>query len=585
MSSPKLARLVLVIAGALAAVLLVASPVLAYTYRAQIAIVETGGINYPDLPVMWNVNTDYLSSNGFLLPSGLDARVQTLGGLNKPVLVTDSRVLTSTAVPANSQVNLYMLTGQTAAAYMPVITGDGGYVTRVNHASMEPGNDYAITVAGSWVTSTSILSKYAVYRLNNLWLWSPPGSGLIAGVIPSYTFHELNAAGAGTHNPYGVNWYAQTLTVAADRRLARVRLTLTKAGAPTGNIIMQIRSTAAGVPAGPAGVLATTSFPVSAVAAGPANVEFDIYSFLSNGGQYAIVLAVPNGDAANYVAWPDGAALGGESLYASTNSGSTWTAVAADMTFITWTASMAVWGTVADGTHTVILDDNGANTTLSIDGSVPATTGTDAAVGVGAAVNWEFFRGGGNPSAYLIMANASSGARQEELRYQPITRIVGTTLPDRTGAVASDGTIVWGANPAGVTVTMGGLLSTDPPVAIGPGVGGTRESLPPVGSNWGTDPDVTGALMTNPMRPIVVAISDNTSFTERQVWVWGGLAVLIFITALVARVVRGHHLITGIAVCGAIVGLVVMTIWPPWSLVFAAIALFGGVVSERTHSL
>jgi hypothetical protein len=41
--------------------------------------------------------------------------------------------------------------------------------------------------------------------------------------------------------------------------------------------------------------------------------------------------------------------------------------------------------------------------------------------------------------------------------YQPNTMISGTTLPDREGT-AQNGTITWGSNPAGVSVSIGALL-------------------------------------------------------------------------------------------------------------------------------
>ena len=158
-------------------------------------------------------------------------------------------------------------------------------------------------------------------------------------------------------------------------------------------------------------------------------------------------------------------------------------------------------------------------------------------------------------------------------------------MPDRQGA-AQDGAISWGSNPGGITVTVGSMVSS------GQGVVGEEEDtetsdiLPPAGTtDWAEDPDVTGALLTNPMRPIVVAVSDNTTLSERQVWVYFGLILLLLVTAGVSRIVHGHHLITGIAAAAIVIALSVMTIWPLWALVFAALAVVGGLVAERSPSL
>jgi hypothetical protein len=180
----------------------------------------------------------------------------------------------------------------------------------------------------------------------------------------------------------------------------------------------------------------------------------------------------------------------------------------------------------------------------------------------------------------LELATVYGGATLAGQNYDMYPR-----MPDRS-APAQDGAVTWGGNPAGVSVSIGSMVSS------GQGVVGeeeetpTKDILPPAGTtDWAEDPDVSGSLLTNPMRPIVVAVSDNTSLSERQVWVYFGLILLLLVTAGVARVVHGHHLITGIAAAAIVIALSVMTIWPLWALVFAALAVVGGLVAERSPSL
>jgi len=158
-------------------------------------------------------------------------------------------------------------------------------------------------------------------------------------------------------------------------------------------------------------------------------------------------------------------------------------------------------------------------------------------------------------------------------------------LQNETTADAYVGAITWGSNPAGVAVELGSMTSTDVSISTGTETS-TGDILPDAGTvDWNQEPDVTGSLLTNPLRPIVTAISDNTTLSERQVWVWLGVIFVVFITVLVGANVRGHHTITGIAASAAIILMVVWTIFPLLSLVAVILAIWGGHVSERSPSL
>lgn len=172
------------------------------------------------------------------------------------------------------------------------------------------------------------------------------------------------------------------------------------------------------------------------------------------------------------------------------------------------------------------------------------------------------------------------------IRYQPATIITAAVLPDREVVSVEDGTITWGANPGGVAAVLGSMVSGSQSVPGQTVEEPTVDILPDTGtSDWFAEPDITGPLANNPLRPLVGVMSDSTTITERQAWVWFGLAFVLFVTVGVGTRVRGHHLITGVAVSAAIVALVVMSVWPAWTVVFIAIAIFGGLVSERVISL
>ncbi len=246
---------------------------------------------------------------------------------------------------------------------------------------------------------------------------------------------------------------------------------------------------------------------------------------------------------------------------------------------------------IPQGVHVIRTWGNGANLNISVDGIPIAPPAAIAAVDD---VNdpWQFLRdsappilGRALPYANYITITTNIGAYTEKLWYQPLSYIVGTLLPDRDAA-DNNGTIVWGANPVGVSATIGNMISSGQP---GPGVAVTeppRDVLPDIGvSDWFQDPDITGSLTTNPIRPFVQILSNTTTLTELQAWRFLGLALVLFATVLAAVAVKGHLLIAGIA-CGASIGLLVQqTVWPTWALVFIVPAIIGGLIAERTPSI
>lgn len=172
-----------------------------------------------------------------------------------------------------------------------------------------------------------------------------------------------------------------------------------------------------------------------------------------------------------------------------------------------------------------------------------------------------------------------------ELWFQPNTMVTGTALPDRA-ETAQNGTITWGTNPAGVTAVLGSMVSREQPT---PGITGdepAQDVLPHVEvTDWYIDPDVGGALLTNPVRPFVTLLSDNSTLTEIQSWRLLGIALILMVTVATARSVGRHQGITMIAAgCGF--GLMVaLTVFPMWALVFAIGMFIGGLVMERAPSL
>lgn len=197
--------------------------------------------------------------------------------------------------------------------------------------------------------------------------------------------------------------------------------------------------------------------------------------------------------------------------------------------------------------------------------------------------NWTFLENNVMPYSDNISISVNGTT---ELWFRPTTMIIGDNLPDRATSATNNGTFVWGSNPADIAVSLGSMVSSAQPA---PGVSAdtpTQDILPEVEvTDWFIEPDVSGTLQTNPMRPFVTILSDTTTLTELQAWRLLALAAVLFVTVLTAAKVRGHHAITGIVGGASLGGMVALTIFPMWSLVFAIGAVIAGLIAERSPSL
>ncbi len=148
---------------ALVAVLLFSSAVLAYLYRAPLAIIESAGTSYSMFPAIVDSGNLWMSNNGFMGTDAMDTRVQTLGGLNKPHMVVVDKTLTAVPVPANSQTNLYFATGETNLTSMDIIAGHDGYVIISDSPTLELGSDFVVEQNG-YVDTSYAANKYLIHK-------------------------------------------------------------------------------------------------------------------------------------------------------------------------------------------------------------------------------------------------------------------------------------------------------------------------------------------------------------------------------------------------------------------------------------
>lgn len=177
----------------------------------------------------------------------------------------------------------------------------------------------------------------------------------------------------------------------------------------------------------------------------------------------------------------------------------------------------------------------------------------------------------------------------EVLEYEPASIIQGTTLPDETSD--HDGIITWGANPAGINVTMSALQleqsynQTYYYQYLQPG---TQDIIKPEPANLVGDVDLE-RLQDNPLYPLVQVLSIDGFMNERLVWL--GLAWAIVILAMLGVHLgfdtrKGtekpqHFILTTITGLGLSILFYSWGIFALWVVVLMSFGLVAAIIWER----
>ena len=145
-------KVILTIIAVVGIVSLIGLPVLAAAYTYQMTMVETSGNTYSSFPFISTVGNSSLVSNGYMSSSGLDTQV--VDGSSLPAMLTNTQTLFVDNLNANQNKTFQYTTGNTPATSMPIIVGNGGYITTADTAALEPANNFSI-VANGYLNTTS----------------------------------------------------------------------------------------------------------------------------------------------------------------------------------------------------------------------------------------------------------------------------------------------------------------------------------------------------------------------------------------------------------------------------------------------
>jgi len=568
-------------------VVVLAVTVLAYTYRATYTISENGTASYTMFPAMVASNNDWMITNGFITNAdALDTRIETLGGLIKPHMITDNMTLTAVAVPSTSQTNLYFTTGNSLLSNFDIITGRGGYITTADDPALELGDNWTVEQSG-WIDTTAgsdknLARKGIAFRTyisatenitsqlnedvylsfngttdyvnsgNSTTLSFGTGSFSIEawarasanGTIVDkklsgspYTGYFLDIVGDKAHfymyAPSTSNEIigGTTITDGAWHHIVGVR------DQGDDKLYLYVDGSSDATPVAETDLNTDTIKDLEWGVNGAHTVflngdldEIRIYNEAVTSGNVTINfnrgrIGQPQPySQTDLVAWWHVDEGSGNVTYDETVNNNDGTIYGA-----TWSSPPAVNVTatgISSGEYIVTTSANTTHLRIAIDGTIVDTATLSANV-TDNINDWVW--GQNNVMPYSDNISISVNGTQV-LLYEPVTYIIGDNLPDLAGA-SQNGTITWGANPTGVTVSLGSMVSSSQPT---PGLAITtpaQDILPEAEvSDWFVVPDISGTLLTNPMRPFVTILSDNSTLTEIQSWRLLALAFILLVT-------------------------------------------------------
>ena len=614
-------------------IILFGIPVLG-AYYANLQVVEANGNPYTQLALQKAVDVQRLVDNGYISPTGLDTKVVTGAGTPLPHMLVDDRLLFVTDITASSTSNLLFTTGNTPLDSFPVIVGDGGYVTTADNDDLELGNDFEIEYEGYMDTATACGSIYPD------WISTTESGHSTQVTDHTVTLPGTIAVGDLLILCFGRNGGAQTITwpngwtevfqnVAAGEGagLAYRRAdgtegasvtVQTSASSISAHHVLRIQNYQgtpefaytngedanpnppsltpswgskqtlwiAGFGGGQAGQegVAVSGYPASY--GNTDNIRVNLattYSYAWAASCTRELTAVSEDPGtftmsdglAHWWAWTaaiqgdvDGGFVdktGAFHIYSSGSndikvklSGATEKTITATGVFLPDEYIVNVW---ADG-----LDFG-----IDIDGTPKGDTGVVSMLNNGS--NWEISMPYFNYYTHKVGVN-------DRITYEPDSIIVGTVLPNELSPGTYNGAITFGSNPAGFTITLGGLISEFQPAPAG-GQGQLPPSQDMTGETgqpgWTSE---TGTLEANPLYPLVKAISDNTRIPVILVWIIGATVILTGAMVVGFRYLP-HQLLTMFIGAGVSAFFWQLGIYPFW-VVFIFVA--GGVavvISER----
>lgn len=539
---------------AILAAIIMAAPVLA-AYYANITVTESNGTDYDMLAVNATIDVDYLADNQYIEADGRDVRVKTGSGAEVPFMLVDDKVLFAAPIANDRQNAFRFSTDNSLIDDYAIVTGDGGYVTITDNANLELGDDFEIEFDGYIEPSETQLGKddaFTIYSdadakvsaeityIDTL-TWTSPTSYVDVGSEWSYeaeAYDDLITGGAYTAP--GVSTWSDYLELPH----AAIYCTKIRYMCPYWESGQQIDLD----------VYYNDSWNDIYIGAYPDDewVEKDLPA--APAGGYSVTNV--------RVRLRAGGTGGGQRLRELDYG---------EIPHPTITVSSA---DASLGEHVIKVTADGSDMKLYIDDVLKDTESLGGQTVYDSTNDWLISL----PYFDYYKHTTSDTLR---LTYQPDDIISGTTLPNELNPGTYDGTITYGSNPAGVSVSVGGLETYE--TSYPTDAAGSQDIIRPTTAPL-FDVDLD-RLSHNPIQPIVALIADTTNLTERLVWLAGAFVLLFVILLVVLWKTEGQITFTAFAGLGFCVIAYILGIFPLWTIIVFAIGAVASLIWERVIAL
>lgn len=497
-----------------------------YTYSMAFTVSNTTGSDLTGACVLVPINSGQLYDSGYIqsdasdtyLTEGTSPISYSVGSSYLPMFIPS-------ILDTQSRGYRYYLGYSTAKTSFPIMVGpNGGYFTTPDGMT-EPGNNFHIYWDGY------LSDGYLGYKAGAYDCYVSGGT-LTAQIYAAegYVLEQTSSTTAWEFvNGSGGSRRAQVITTTVDWWVTSVDIYGEEEGTASQTYYVSIYSTSGGVPTGSAlvtsGTLSGTVFP--AVGA-PDYVTFTFSSpmFIPSGTTIAIVFGTNDTtDASNNIHWMvyHSSVIDGSRYTAySTPSWSLVNTYDARFRITGYAPSKTLSTAVTSGEQLVELYADGTDFKVDID-----SVNKDTVALAGASVNntaYDWYWGSDGAFGYLTSLKYDASGVQK-LWYEP-TGMYSTSLTDRSGN-GNTGTVTWGANLAGITVTLQGLEQYTTYISPGGGTAVIPEMFPPASM-----PDMGGEAGTGAGMPMYSSVHKAATALGMSTGTMYGMLMMIVATCM-----------------------------------------------------
>jgi len=539
-------------------------------YYIDIDVTEGNGTDYDMLAMNVPMDIDYLADNGFINEDGLDVRLQNSQGTDLLFMLADDKLIFASAIQGDKTTGLQMTTGNTPLNSFPVVVGDGGYATISDNANLELGSDFELIWEGYIDTTVSddLISKTDSVNV------SSDGAGHITATL--YKPRDIEQTTVDTtmslYNGSNTRVGAVVENVPEDTIIKLSFYLIKSAGNPTGTAYARVRRESDDAIIGTAG-----SIDVSTLTGGW--VWYDFTDTVSNPTKQDLRVCIEynGGDGSNYIStrYDTDSLLDG--TYRTYYDGSWHDAATDEGVFkLYYQPNISVTATVASGESEIKIVGDGSDLKIYEDGSLEDTS-TSMRAAIDNANDWVLM----SDAIPYMDSYAHTTSDTLRITYQPDDIISGTTLSNEDNPGTYDGTITWGANPAGISIATSGLGIEESYYYTG-GETGTTDIFEPEPAELAPGQD-SDKLDRNPLKPGVEGFAEasNGAFTESLVWY--GIAWFSIIAVGIALIilVREHLVFAAATAFGLSIFWYVSGVLDYWVLIIFGIFLGASLIHEK----